>query len=1318
MASGSSSTTSKPDKSSSSAAESKSAALPQPVRRVIQNFLLIWLDANIDETKEDFKNSLKHLRHIVVSITTFKDGKECCKFLDDIKKEKVFMIVSSALGRQVAPELQTMPQIELIYVFCGNKSYHEEWAKSIPKVKGVYTDIKPICEALEIDRQRCDRNMISISFNNLDPLFMYTQLLKEALLEIEDDDKTSIKDLAEYCREQDDIPEDQIKQIEREYHKHTPIWWYTAETFIYSTLNRGLRVMDVDIIMKLELNREQEHGTQKHFQVFRGQGLSLEDFAKMKKTKGGLMSFNNFLSTSRNRQISLENFAWPATKNPDLVGILFVMNIDTDICTKSQTPFAEVSQVSYYKDQEEEILFTTHTIFRIDRIERIDDKHNDRLWQVNLTLAGNQDDDFNKLTLSIREEVHLRARRSGWSQLAFIFLKLGEPAKAEILYNLLRPNATSDTDRADYNHKLGWAVTKSRDVTEFDFSIDPSPYICEQWWRVAVIPSAEARRGGETVTFRDALEQYTLSNKKIKEIVLKKLCHGWNLEELKKKLIALVRSTGYENSINVTYNRINYKIAARSSSTLSHFANSTLLFLSITLLLGVVVILIPTLVIVTKRSKHNHEDGISSVTTRNADDYQSNSDYYQSLTDVHDFSQTDNLRLDRLSSPRFHPINGKSIIYLRRQYHMPDLRGSTTTLHWLDLETNKNIQLTQPIWGKHDSQFYWINSNAILFLSNRASSGLNQIFQLTLPDNLLETTNTFIEPIQITNYSLSIGNLLVNRQATRLAFSCQVYANLSIEETFARQIAEKNSGRTFYQFDKLFIRHWDEYMTGLRHHPFLVSIERQSNGIFKFSSEPVDVLFNIDSDSPTKPFGDGKTQWSFSANGNSFAYTRQYDETSAVAWTTNLDIYTIDLSIPGQASVCITCENLATDTDPSYSPTDNNILIYRSQSKPGYESDQYKIKLYNGSNTKQTLLDNWDRSIQVVTWSPDGQSLFLELPEEARNVIYHLSNNQPLIRLISKGTSRDINVHPMNNQEFIFTHQSFVEPINIYFYSSDGSMRSLTDHNKALLAKVRLSPAVEAFSFAGARGDQVWGWHMPPSNGTGKRAPLAFLIHGGPQSSWDEAWGFGWNFQTYASQGYAVIGINFHGSDSYGQNFTDSIISEYGSLPYEDLQLGLTYALNKYPYIDSDRAVALGASYGGYMIYWIAGQPEMSRRFKTLIPHNGIFDTRFMGYSTEELFFTEHDAGGYTPWENPDAYERYNPLNHVANWTQPMLIILGAHDYRVPDTQGIGAFNALQRRGIESRLVYFPTENHWILNPLHSLAWYEEVESWMRKWIN
>ncbi|CAF5088196.1 unnamed protein product, partial [Rotaria magnacalcarata] len=330
----------------------------------------------------------------------------------------------------------------------------------------------------------------------------------------------------------------------------------------------------------------------------------------------------------------------------------------------------------------------------------------------------------------------------------------------------------------------------------------------------------------------------------------------------------------------------------------------------------------------------------------NASDYQSNSEYYQSLISPRNFDQSDNLRLDRLSSPQFHPTNGKSIIYLRRQYHMPDLRGSTTTLHWLDLETNTTVQLTRPIWGIHDQQFFWVDNNTILFLSNRASTDLRQIFQLTLPANVSQTAD-FIDPIQITNYPLNIDNLLVNRQASRLAFSCQVYPNLTIEETADRQMAEKASDRSIYQFDKLFIRHWDEYMTGRRHHPFLVQIARRSNGIFNFSSEPFDVLFSVDSDSPTRPFGDAKVQWSFSATGNSFAYTRQYDETSAVTWTTNLDIWTVNLSVPEHLSVCITCDNLATDTDPSYSPTDDSILVYRSHSIPGYESDQFKVKIYN-----------------------------------------------------------------------------------------------------------------------------------------------------------------------------------------------------------------------------------------------------------------------------------------------------------------------------------------------------------------------------------
>ena len=226
-------------------------ALPGPERRILQNFLLVWLDANFNEADNDFKQSLECLRSVVAAIKTFTDAKECVKFLDQIKQEKVFMIVSGSLGRQVVRDIENMPQLEYIYVLCRNKSSNEQWASKITKVKGVYTEIKPICKALQIDRENCDRAMISITFNGIDTLFMYTQLLKEAILQIEYDNEKSLKELGQYCRLGEDISEDEIALLEREYWSHTPIWWYTAPYFLYSMLNRGLRLMDTQIIMKI-----------------------------------------------------------------------------------------------------------------------------------------------------------------------------------------------------------------------------------------------------------------------------------------------------------------------------------------------------------------------------------------------------------------------------------------------------------------------------------------------------------------------------------------------------------------------------------------------------------------------------------------------------------------------------------------------------------------------------------------------------------------------------------------------------------------------------------------------------------------------------------------------------------------------------------------------------------------------------------------------------------------------------------------------------------------------------------------------------------
>ena len=447
----------------SSSATNRAAVLPRPVRRVFQNFLLVWLDANFNESSADFKSSLKYLRQVVASIETFTDAEECVKFLDQIQKEKAFMIVSGSLGRQVVPEIESKPQLEAIYVFCGNKAAHEQWANKIPKVKGVYTDIKPICKALQIDRENCDRAMVSISFNGIDALFMYTQLLKEAILQIEYDDAKSLKELADFCRHQGDIDEYEINKLEKEYRSQTPIWWYTAPYFLYSMLNRGLRLMDVEIIMKtgffirhLQQHMDKVHREQQaknpitaEFTVYRGHGLFHEYFDKMKKSKGGLMAFNNFLSTSYSRDISI---SFARQSSPDLIAILFVMKIDPHLCEQAGISFVDVTDEGYFKGGEKEILFATHSIFRILRMNEHKDSERNPMWEVHLTLVDENDQEMGELTQSVRKEI---GSSTGWDRLGWILIKIGQSDKAESLYQMLLEKASLKTERAFYLDMLG-----------------------------------------------------------------------------------------------------------------------------------------------------------------------------------------------------------------------------------------------------------------------------------------------------------------------------------------------------------------------------------------------------------------------------------------------------------------------------------------------------------------------------------------------------------------------------------------------------------------------------------------------------------------------------------------------------------------------------------------------------------------------------------------------------------------------------------------------------------------------------------------------
>jgi tetratricopeptide (TPR) repeat protein len=470
---------------------SRSTKNTMPRRRanasMVQNVLLIWLDNNIDEEDNDCRNTIIQLRQGVNNINTFTDGDQCVNFVSKIKDNKACIIISGSLGQQIVPTVHDMSQVDSIFILSDNKKHHEEWAKDWPKIKGVFTEIKPICEGLKQAAQQCEHNAISISFistsdadaskNNLDHLdcsFMYTQILKEILLSIEFEEQ-HIKQFTNYCREvfasnTGDL--NNFTQFEQKYREKTPIWWYTYECFLYPMLNRALRIMDMEIIIKLgffisdlhrhieRLHLEQfgDHHSREAFTVYRGQGLSKTDFDQIMKTKGGLMSFNNFLSTSKDRCVSLM-FAESNQINPDLVGILFVMTIDP---ATSSTPFASINNVSHFQDVEEEVLFSMHTVFRIREIKSMGE--NNRLWQVDLTLSSDNDQELRALTERMHVEIFPDSK--GWHRLGMLLLKMGQPEKAQQVYEVMLEQATDDYQKAGIYGQLGRTIYNQGEYEE------------------------------------------------------------------------------------------------------------------------------------------------------------------------------------------------------------------------------------------------------------------------------------------------------------------------------------------------------------------------------------------------------------------------------------------------------------------------------------------------------------------------------------------------------------------------------------------------------------------------------------------------------------------------------------------------------------------------------------------------------------------------------------------------------------------------------------------------------------------------------------
>ncbi|RKZ13706.1 S9 family peptidase, partial [bacterium] len=496
----------------------------------------------------------------------------------------------------------------------------------------------------------------------------------------------------------------------------------------------------------------------------------------------------------------------------------------------------------------------------------------------------------------------------------------------------------------------------------------------------------------------------------------------------------------------------------------------------------------------------------------------------------------------------------------------------------------------------------------------------------------------------------------------------------------------------------------DQWKDGRRRHLFRAALQDGTLG------DPVDLMGAMDADAPTKPWGDA-SEYDFASDGGVVFTAR--DVGASEPWSTNFDLFYASAS--GGEVVNLTAANEAWDTAPTISP-DGKSIAWLAMSVPDYEADRFRILRADFSDGAMgeaaEVAPDWDRSPGSLAWSSDGKSLIVHANNLGHRGLFAIDAGSGKVRelFVDGAVAGEVE----HDGRVFFTRSSFTTPADLWSVKLNGKdERQLTSVNEAALEGIDLG-AAEQFTFTGANGDEVHAWIVYPANfDAARKYPVAMMVHGGPQGSFGSNFHYRWNPQTYTGAGYVALAIDFHGSTGYGQEFCDSIQDNWGGWPLDDLKLGLDEALTRYPWMDGDHVAALGASYGGYMMNWIAG--NWSDRFTCLVNHDGLFDTEFMYYSTEELWFPEREFLG-PPYESRESYDRWNPSLHVDKWQTPMMVVHGEQDHRVPITQGLATFNALQRRGVPSRLLYYPDENHWVLKPHNSLQWHAEVIGWMDQW--
>ncbi|HUO33426.1 MAG TPA: S9 family peptidase [Candidatus Acidoferrum sp.] len=650
----------------------------------------------------------------------------------------------------------------------------------------------------------------------------------------------------------------------------------------------------------------------------------------------------------------------------------------------------------------------------------------------------------------------------------------------------------------------------------------------------------------------------------------------------------------------------------------------------------------------------------------------------------------DLISMHRVSDPQISP-DGKWIAY---SVSTPDLEANHSTRNiWIvPAAGGESRQLTQ---GGTDERPRWSpDGSKVAFLSSRG--GTPEVYEVGLEGG---------DAVRVTSISTGADNELWSPDRKWIAFISRVYPSCKTDACNAERDAQVDSSKVkAREYDELLYRHWTDWWDGKRSHLFVVSAE---------GGEARDLTPGANYDVP--PFNLGEPEAiAFSPDSKELCFTASTDKDAAES--TNGDLFTVQVS--GTSEPARITTNKGNDWGPAYSP-DGKWIAYRAQFTPGYESDRWRLMLYDRANAKHTdLTENFDRNIESIAWSPDSRAIYFQAEDKAEMPVYRIS--------AQAGSKPRVIIPQTFNSEFslgadgkllALAQSSAAAPTEIFTANSDGSgVKQLTHQNDAILAKLDLPP-VEPFWFEGAEKTQVEGLLLkPPHFDATKKYPLLLLIHGGPQGAWDDNWGYRWNPQVMAAPGYVTLMINPRGSTGYGQKFVEEISKDWGGKVYEDLMDGVDAALEKFPFIDGSRMAAAGGSYGGYMVDWIATH---NGRFKCLISHAGPYDEVAMYGATEELWFMNWEFGG-PPWSHPDLYKKWSPNEYaeeLGKYKTPTLVIGGELDFRVPYTQDLEFFTALQVQNVPSKLLIFPDEGHWVLKPQNSRIWYKTFSGWLAEYL-